>query len=91
MRFHYALLLVFCLAFSGCAPEPRGPRYLDVKGYSEGLAPAQSMNGKWGFINERQQWVIRPIFHEVREFKEGKAAAKINNKWGFINTRGQWI
>ena len=51
----------------------------------------QVSNGKWGFINEKQQWVIQPKFEDAKEFQNGKAAAKLNGKWGFINKRGEWL
>ena len=50
----------------------------------------QAQSGKWGFVNQRQQWVIAPRFDETREFQDGKAAAKQNGKWGFINKQGAW-
>lgn len=85
-------LLLFCLVSAQACSEPaRGPKYLDVKPYEEGLAPAKAMSGKWGFINDRQQWVIRPVYQDVKPFKDGKAAAMLNGKWGFINTRGEWL
>lgn len=90
MRVGVAVLVVFLLCAGGCATE-RGPRYLDVGTYSEGLAPAQASNGKWGFINERQVWVVSPRYQQVKPFSNGKAAAQMNGKWGFINSRGQWL
>ena len=54
------------------------------------MAAVQAGNGKWGFVNERQQWVIEPRFEEVKAFQTGRAAVKQNGKWGFINKRGEW-
>lgn len=68
-----------------------GPKYRNVGAYSEGLAPVQVGAGQWGFINERQEWVIQPQFEDAKAFQAGRAAAKKNGKWGFINTRGQWL
>ena len=67
-----------------------GPQYRNVGKSSEGLAPVQAQSGKWGFVNQRQQWVIAPRFDEAREFQDGKAATKQNGKWGFINKQGAW-
>lgn len=77
------------LSLSGC--QSTGPKYQNVRSYSEGLAPVQTSNGKWGFINEKQQLVILPKFEDAKEFQGGKAAAKLNGKWGFINKRGEWL
>ncbi|GGG46726.1 WG repeat-containing protein [Bizionia arctica] len=51
-------------------------------------------NGKYGFINENGEEVIKPVFERVSEFNEGLAWAVIerNEKWfsGFINENGEW-
>lgn len=74
----------------GACSSPPGPKYRNVISYSEGMAAVQAGSGKWGFVNERQQWVIEPHFDEVKAFQTGRAAAKQNGKWGFINKRGEW-
>ena len=79
-------LFIACL----CACSAPGPQYRNVGKFSEGLAPVQAQSGKWGFINQRQEWVIQPHFDEAREFQDGKAAAKQSGKWGFINKQGNW-
>ena len=84
-----AVIAVSILSLNGCGSPP-GPRYRNVSSYSEGLAAVQSANGKWGFVNERQQWVIEPRFEDVKGFQTGRAAVKQNGKWGFINKRGDW-
>lgn len=89
----YVMLLVapmlLCIGLTGC--ESAGPRYKDVRSYSEGLAPVKANNDRWGYINENQQWVISPRFDEAREFKDGKAAVRMNKRWGFINKKGDWL
>jgi hypothetical protein len=88
-KFAVAALSVSLLTLTGC--QTTGPKYQNVRSYSEGLAPVQTTGGKWGFINEKQQWVIPARFEDAKEFKGGKAAAKLNGKWGFINKRGEWL
>lgn len=82
-------LTLFSIGLTGC--ESAGPRYKDVRSYSEGLAPVKANNDRWGYINENQQWVIPPRFDEAREFKDGKAAVRMNRRWGFINKQGEWL
>ena len=84
-----ALLAAALLTLSACGSSP-GPKYRNVSSYSEGMAAVQAPNGKWGFVNERQQWVIPPRFEEAKPFQTGSAAVKQNGKWGFINKRGDW-
>ena len=79
---------VAALLLSACAAS--GPQYRNVGKFNEGLAPVQAQSGKWGFVNQRQQWVIPPRFDEARAFHDGKPAAKQNGKWGFINKQGTW-
>ncbi len=76
------------LALSGCVST--GPKYRQANSYSEGLAAVQASNGRWGFIDGSQHWVIPPKFEEVKDFKNGKAPAKLNGRWGFINKQGAW-
>lgn len=89
-RLFTALLLPIAIVTLPACESP-GPKYRNVKAYSEGLAPVQSANGRWGYINERQQWVIPPRFEDAQEFKGGRAAARQNGKWGFINRSGEWL
>lgn len=84
-----ALFLLVPLSLTACSTT--GPRYHNVRSYSEGLAPVQSSNGRWGYIDEQQRWVIPPRFEEVREFQGGRAAVRQNGRWGFINKRGAWL
>lgn len=58
-------LFITCL----CACSAPGPQYRNVGKYSEGLAPVQAQSGKWGFINQRQEWVIQPRFDEAKGAK----------------------
>ena len=84
-----ALLSLSLLSLTACGSS--GAKYRNVRSFSEGLAPVQAQSGRWGFINERQEWVIQPRFEEAREFQGGKAAVRQNSKWGFINKRGEWL
>lgn len=83
------LFSISVLSLTACGSG--GPKYRNVRSFSEGLAPVQAQSGRWGFINERQQWVIEPRFEDAREFQGSKAAVRQNGKWGFINKRGEWL
>jgi len=76
-------------ALTAC--ESSGARYRNVRSFSEGIAPVQAANGRWGNINEHQQWLIQPRFEDAKEFQGGRAAVRQNGKWGFINKRGEWL
>ena len=85
------LLCLSLLLLPLTACQSTGPKYRSVRAFSEGLAPVQAQSGRWGFINERQEWVIQPRFDDAREFQGNRAAVKQNGKWGFINKRGEWL
>ncbi len=84
-----ALLSLSVLTLNACGTS--GPKYRNVRSYSEGLAPVQTQGGRWGFVNEKQEWIIQPKFEDAKEFKDGRAAVRQNGKWGFINKRGEWL
>lgn len=81
-------LLAAAAVLAGCGSP--GPRYRNVGAFSEGLAPVQTPAGKWGFVNQRQQWVSEPRFDEARPFQDGRAAARLGSRWGFIDKQGRW-
>ena len=62
--------------------------------FRDGLAKAE-YNGKWGYVNENGDWVIRPRFDYAGNFYHERAAFKIEQNgsqyWGFINKQGEMV
>jgi len=58
--------------------------------FSEGLAAAK-VNGKFGFINAKGHFVIKPAFDQAFLFSDGLAAVRLGQLWGFIDKRGKFI
>ncbi len=48
-------------------------------------------NGRWGYINEADQWVIRPEFEAVTPFRGNTAAVFLNGQLMTINRSGEQI
>ncbi|GAB3543295.1 WG repeat-containing protein [Spirosoma fluminis] len=48
-------------------------------------------NGRWGFINEADEWVIEPQFEAVTPFKGNTAGAFLNGQLISINRNGEQI
>lgn len=71
--------------------------YEGLRDISEGKIAALK-NGKWGFLNTKNEWIISPKFpdsgQEIRDFSEGFAKIcekKENGKCGFINAKGELV
>ena len=64
--------------------------YEQIQPFAGRVAPAQQ-NGKWGFVSQAGNWVIKPQFQEVLPFQKSVTYVKLNGKWGVINMQGQWI
>ena len=54
---------------------------------ADGLARVR-VNGKWGIINTKGKWVVKPKLPFVGNYSEGRALFKIGARTGFINTSG---
>lgn len=65
---------------------------MDVRDFSEGLAPARTMDKKFGFINPEGEFVIPAEFESVGYFRNGLAWAKtFDKKVGYIDKTGKWV
>ena len=42
------------------------------------------IEGKYGYIDNKGNEIVKPQYEEVSSFSEGLAAVKINNKFGYI-------
>ncbi|MBN2401817.1 MAG: WG repeat-containing protein [Spirochaetes bacterium] len=53
------------------------------------LTPQKAQNGKWGYLDEKGSYRIKPQFESALPFKEGLALVSVHKKYGFINERGR--
>lgn len=77
------------------------PKYVEIMGFSDGLAAFLTEEGKWGFLNESLEVVIEPQFTNVnffkpdpnrRAFNEGLANVEIKQgKWSYIDKTGNVV
>lgn len=51
----------------------------------------KNIDGKWGYANSENMFVITPTFDEANCFSEGLAAVKDGGKWGFIDPQGNYV
>lgn len=61
---------------------------LAMSSYSEGLAAVQITNGKWGYVDKQNYWVIEPKYDFADLFSGGRAEVKLNGEYFYINKRG---
>jgi len=62
-----------------------------IDGITYAVAGVGTIPGKFGFIDQKENWVIPPEFDAADDFKEGLARVLKNGKWGYINTKGKMI
>jgi len=54
------------------------------------LKPKQE-NGKWGFVNQTDEWIIKPQFTSVSLFTHQLSCVSKKGKWGYINKEGKVV
>lgn len=65
---------------------------MDIKDFTEGLAPIRTMDKKFGFVNGEGELVIPAQFESVGYFSDGLAWAKTaDKKLGYIDKNGKWV
>ena len=100
---HKVLVWILAVAFSGLAipilqrvgASPNGGTTLaevqaDTR-LAEGLVPLRSIDGRWGYIDRNQTYVIKPQFEMAKKFSEGLAPAALDKKFGYIDSTGRFV
>lgn len=62
--------------------------YEDAKPFNRGAYAAVKKDGKWGFVNTANQWVIEPQYEAAESFGEELGAVCVDGKWGFVGPSG---
>ena len=96
MRKNFLLAFsIFLIMLSSCNQEQKKSEWVDCE-----LIPVCD-NNKWGYINGKGEWVIKPQFYlndpklggeSISFFAEGLARVKgANGLFGFINAKGDFV
>lgn len=48
-------------------------------------------NGNWGFVDDKMNVVIQPVYGDVRDFNDGLAVVSVNERYGYIGMNGEVI
>jgi hypothetical protein len=51
----------------------------------------QMKDGRWGYVDKRFKFVVRPQFDWAEPFSQGRAVVKVGRKWGFIDKSGKVV
>ena len=57
----------------------------------EGPIKPKKSGDKYGYVDEKDEWIIKPIFDEANEFEGDVARIHIRWKWGLIDKQGNFI
>lgn len=49
------------------------------------------IDGQWSFLDENGEFIAKPEFDDVGDFKKGLAKVWLNGKWGFIDKSGKIV
>lgn len=86
----YIFFVVLCInSFAQLAPVRMAVK-MSEKHFSEGLAVSKK-NGLYGYINEKNEWVIPAQYQEASLFHQGIATVKKDNEYFFIDKTGKKI
>ena len=76
-------------------PRFTRPTWQSDDDFFEGLAPAQQEPDRWGYIDERGNWMVQPVYWKAQRFSEGLAAVwgqvKENFPLSYVDKSGRTI
>ena len=80
MKVQNIIILLFIIGFST----------LSYGQNEESLIPVYE-NNRWGFIDAKGDYVIKPRFYSIGKFSSNLAPVREDNLFGYINTSGKFI
>ncbi len=85
-----ALGVMICVASAAGmaeAQEAAAPKSVD----QGALIPFRGATGKFGYVSERGQIVVKPIFEQAFMFAHGRAVVVVGGKGGLIDRTGKFV
>lgn len=67
--------------------------YMEGALFQYGMVSAKTEDSKWGFMNMKGEWAIKPVYRSVIEFgPDGMAfVSKESKEWRLIDTKGEYL
>lgn len=61
------------------------PSFAEAGDFSEGLAPARAVGGKWGCVDVRGNWVVEPKWDWAYGYSGGLCAVTLHQANGYVD------
>lgn len=74
----------------GCNPHNGSTKVIETRIFTEGLK-ALCIDGKWGFVDRSEVFVIAPVWDDVEDFAEGRSLVRRGDFFGLIDYTGTLI
>jgi hypothetical protein len=58
---------------------------------AEELKPVRYADGRWGYVDNRNLFAIKPQFVSAKRFSEGLAPVSLDSKFGYIDSTGRFV
>ena len=63
----------------------------DAKLFVGNEPTAVCVDGKWGFVDTKGNWVMEPQYENATAYCIGLAGVCVDGKWGYINSTGKFL
>ena len=81
------LMAMLCILLTLCISCSNNSKLVDLD-----LIPVQSSDWKWGYVNQKGEYVINPQFEDADFFRDGLArVVSSEGKVGFIDKNGKYV
>jgi len=78
-----ALAIMMAIIVNSCTESPGSD-------LNTNLLPVK-VGEKWGYVNQKGEYIINPQFDMASPFLEGRACVLVNDKFGFIDEKGTYV
>lgn len=93
---HIVLTILFTFgvvatAYAQSADDAPKMRELKGKDLLGPLTPLQNKKGQWGYVNDENKFIIKPVFDEALPFEGNVARICSEGKWGVLSRNGLYV
>ncbi len=64
---------------------------IGLNAFAQNLIPHQNEKGKWGYIDDAGQVILKYNYNYASAFVDGRAKVRKGNKWGYIDATGKEV